>query len=398
MSVAGGGGAAAAAPARRLAQGLRFSPPSRRAGRAWRGALFGLAMLAASGCSTLGEGAGRLGDGVGYYWQSIMGHLALMGRAEAVDSLLAKPELEARTRERLLVSRTIRRFAVTELGLPDNGSYARFVQLDRPFVTWGVVAAPELSLTLNRWCFPVAGCVSYRGYFAEAEAEAYAKGLTERGLDVAVNGVPAYSTLGWFDDPLLSTFIQYPDADLARLVFHELAHQVVYVKGDSTFNESFATAVELLGVERWLDRHGTAGDRASWQQRRARQADFHALLSRYRARLAELYASALTDDQKRAGKVAVFDALRADYQVLKNGAWQGFAGYDRWFNRPLGNAHLGAIATYSAWVPAFLTLFNDSGQDFGRFYEQVQALADLSIEARTARLRHLAGSAPVLLQ
>ena len=352
-----------------------------------QGGLLLAAALLQAGCSAVGDPVGQVADGIGYYWQSITGHLSVMRRAEPVDVLLADAAIDPRRRGRLELARDIRRFAVAELGLPDNGSYTRFADLQRPFVIWGVVAAPELSLQLRQWCFPVAGCVTYRGYYAQADAAAYARRLEVEGLDVQVSGVPAYSTLGWLDDPLLSTFIDYPDADVARLVFHELSHQVVYVKGDTPFNESFATAVEQLGVERWLAARGTPAQRLAWQQRRARRDQFLGLLGRYRGVLAEVYASSRTDDEKRAAKTEAFRSLKAEYARMRDGPWAGFAGYDRWFNRPLGNAHLGAIDTYTTWVPAFRQLFVDSGEDFARFYPAVAALAALGPAERQAALR-----------
>jgi predicted aminopeptidase len=198
--------------------------------------------------------------------------------------------------------------------------------------------------------------------------------------------VPAYSTLGWLDDPLLSTFINYPDAEVARLVFHELSHQVVYVPGDSMFNESFATAVEQLGVEQWLAAHGTPEQRLAYRQQRLRREQFLDLLGRHRDQLASLYASAATDDEKREGKRRVFDALQAEYRQMRDGPWAGFTGYDRWFSRPLGNAHLGSVATYTTWVPVFRQLFVESGEDFARFYLKVGELASLDRPERNASL------------
>jgi predicted aminopeptidase len=340
----------------------------------------------AGGCAAAGSGVDRLADGVGYYWQSIAGHFSLMQRAQPIDDLLGRPDLDAPTRKRLALARDIRRFAVTELGLPDNGSYTRFAQLDQPFVTWGVVAAPELSLRLTQWCFPIAGCVTYRGYYSLEAAERYAARLSASGLDVQVSGVPAYSTLGWFDDPLLSTFINYPDAEVARLIFHELSHQVVYVPGDSMFNESFATAVEQLGVERWLERNGTAQQRLNYRQQQLRRDRFLELLGRHRDRLATLYASKASDDEKREGKRRIFEELKAEYQAMREGPWAGFTGYDRWFNRKLGNAHLGSIATYTTWVPVFRQLFAESGQDFRRFLLRAGEVAALDRTERHAFL------------
>lgn len=347
----------------------------------------GAKVLLLASLVALSSGCQSGGDAIGYYWQSVSGHLELLRKAEPIPDLVAQPQTEPGLRARLELAQRVRRFAIAELGLPDNGSYTRFAALDRPFVVWSVVAAPELSLELRRWCFPVAGCVSYRGYYAEAAARQYAEGLAGEGFDVQVSGVPAYSTLGWFDDPLLSTFIHYPDPELARLVFHELSHQVVYVKGDSQFNESFATAVEQLGVERWLAAQGTPAQREAWMRQQRRRGDFLALLRRHRAELAAIYAGPGEPQAKREAKKAQFERLRSDYRRLRDTEWQGFAGFDRWFDRPLGNAHLGAVATYTEWVPAFRRLFDEAGGDFRRFYASVEQIARLAPAERQAALR-----------
>lgn len=342
--------------------------------------------LLIAGCTVLGGDVDRFTEGVGYYWQTVTGHLSILHRAEPVSDLLADDGLDPRTRQRLELARRIRRFAVTDLGLPDNGSYTRFADLKQPFVTWGVVAAPELSLRLTQWCFPVAGCVTYRGYYSLEAAEGYAAKLQAEGFDVQINGVPAYSTLGWLDDPLLSTFINYPDAELARLIFHELSHQVVYVPGDSMFNESFASTVEQLGVERWLSLNGTPEQRFGYSQQRLRRDRFLEMLGRHRDRLAAVYASQASDSKKRESKQAVFKDLKEEYQRLRAGPWAGFSSYDRWFSRPLGNAHLGSVATYTTWVPVFRQLFAESADDFQRFYLKVGELAALDRAERLAFL------------
>ena len=363
---------------------LAGMPAARNGSRRLLAILCGTLLI--TGCGLFGTGIGRLSEGAGYYWQTISGHLSILQRAEPVGELLAQGSLDARTRQRLELATRIRRFAVTDLSLPDNGSYTRFADIKQPFVTWGVVAAPELSLRLTQWCFPVAGCVTYRGYYSLEAAEAYASGLAGQGLDVQINGVPAYSTLGWLDDPLLSTFINYPDAEVARLVFHELAHQVVYVPGDSMFNESFATTVEQLGVERWLELNGTPEQRLGYRQQRLRRDAFLELLGRHRDKLAAVYTSTIPDEEKRESKRLVFDALKTEYQQMRQGPWAGFAGYDRWFGRPLGNAHLGSVATYTTWVPVFRQLFDESGDDFARFYLKVGELAALDRAERQAFL------------
>ena len=322
-----------------------------------------------------------------YYWQSARGHLEMMRLARPVDALIAAPDTEPALRARLERAREIRRFAAERLSLPDNGSYTRYAALGRSHVVWNVFAAPELSLTLKTWCFPVAGCVSYRGYFAREDAEALAAGLRAQGWEVQVAGVPAYSTLGWFDDPLLDTFLNLGETELARLIFHELAHQLVYVSGDSAFNESFATAVEEVGLERWLTHRGDDSLRARHRDTDRRRREFLALLRGTRERLEAVYASPADEAQQRRDKQAVFEGLHADYQRLRT-RWGGFAGYDRWFDRA-DNAALGVLGAYDDFVPAFEHLFLRLGGDFSGFYAEVRRLAALPKAERHATLRAL---------
>jgi len=332
-----------------------------------------------------------LGSGcsVGYYSQSVGGHLDLMTRARPVTEWVADPTTPADLRDRLKLTQRMREFAVRDLKLPDNASYRGFARLDRPAAVWNVVAAPELSLTLKTWCFPVMGCVGYRGYFDRAEADALAAQLKAEGYEVSVYGVPAYSTLGWTNwlggDPLLSTFVNWPEGELARLLFHELAHQVVYVADDTTFNESFATAVERQGGLRWLQ--GQAGERAraEYAALDGRRRDFRALTQEYRRRLVQLYGSNQPDAAKRVEKDRLFAQLRADYQRLKTERWQGFAGYDAWFERA-NNAAFGVQAAYDELVPGFERLFEAQGRDFERFYAEVRRLAALPPDTRRAAL------------
>ena len=228
---------------------------------------------------------------------------------------------------------------------------------------WNVFAAPEFSVEPRQWCFPVAGCVGYRGYYAQAGAEGFARRPARRKATTCSSAAsPAYSTLGWFDDPVLNTFIRYPDAELARLIFHELAHQVVYMKGDTTFNESFAVAVEEEGVRRWMAANASVAEREAYAASRARRAEFVQLVLRYRERAAKLYREPLADDAKRAGKAKLFAELDADYGELKAKQWGGFAGYDRFF-AGMNNAHLASVATYEALVPAFRALLARDGGD-----------------------------------
>ena len=339
-----------------------------------------------SGCAT-----------VGYYGQAVAGHLDLVQRARPVSDWLADPATPEPLRRQLELAQQLRRFAVQELALPDNRSYTRYAALDRPAVVWNVVAAPELSLRLKTWCFPVAGCVGYRGYFDRAAAQATAEALRRQGWEVDVYGVPAYSTLGRTEflggDPLLSTFVAGPPTELARLLFHELAHQVVYVGDDTAFNEGYATAVERLGLELWLQRHGTPALRAQHAAIEARRADFRRLALAARAELQALYEGPGSDDDKRAGKARAFAALREGHRALKAGPWQGFAGYDPWFDRA-NNATLGVQAAYDELVPAFQVLFEREGRSFARLHAAVAELAALPRQERRQRLAGLDAAAP----
>jgi predicted aminopeptidase len=324
-----------------------------------------------------------------YYAQSIGGHLDLLRRARPVAEVLADPATPPALRERLELSQRLRDYAIAELALPDNRSYRRYADLQRNAVVWNVVAAPELSLTLKTWCFPVLGCVGYRGYFDRAAAEALAAQLRAEGWEVDVYGVPAYSTLGWTDwlggDPLLNTFVHWPEGELARILFHELAHQVVYVGDDTTFNESYATAVERLGGQRWLAQHADDAARAEYAALDGRRREFRALTARVRGELHALYTSPLDDAAKRQRKAELMAGLRAEHQALKAGRWDGFAGYDGWFARA-NNATLGVQASYNDLVPGFERLFQRSGGDFARFHAEVRALAALPKAERYAKL------------
>ncbi len=349
--------------------------------------------------------------GPAYYWQSVSGHLQMLNAAKPVDEWLADAQAPASLKARLALSQRIRSFAVSDLHLPDNPSYRRYADLHRSAVVWNVVAAPELSLRLKTSCFPVTGCVGYRGYFEEREARAEAAKFKADGLDTAVYGVPAYSTLGWMNwaggDPLLNTFIHYPEGELARLIFHELAHQVVYAAGDTTFNESFATAVERLGGQRWLDTHASAEARQAYAQFNGRRQQFRALAQRTRQVLRQIYAEsessteehqvssprALSPQEEQARlalKAAALDTFRREYNALK-ASWGGFAGYDPWVLQA-NNAAFGVQAAYDELVPGFEALFRQQGQDWPRFYDAVKKLAKLSRAERHQALKDLAPS------
>ncbi|KAF0813961.1 hypothetical protein IGB42_01640 [Andreprevotia sp. IGB-42] len=325
----------------------------------------------------------------GYYAQAVSGHMQLLNRTRPVETVLADPATPPAVADKLRRTQAIRQFASSALALPDNASYRSYADLGRPYVVWNVVSTPELSLAPRQSCFLLVGCIGYRGFFNEEDARHFAAAQHDQGDDVQVYGVPAYSTLGWMSDPLLNTFLVYSDTDLARLIFHELAHQLVYVHDDSAFNEAFATSVELEGARRWLAATQTQADSSALidvaQQRRE---DFQALLAASHAQLAALYASPVSDGAKREGKAAVFAALDAQYQALKQ-RWGGYTGYDHWFDPPPGNAHLASLATYQRLVPAFKQLLIDNDRDLPRFYTATRQLAAQPAEQRNAALHAL---------
>jgi len=351
-----------------------------------------LACLALAGCAHT-EGA------LGYYWQSVQGHARLLQAARPLDEWIANESTPAPLRARLQLAQRARHFAVQELGLPDNASYRSYADLGRSAAVWNVVAAPPYALELHRWCFPFTGCIGYRGYFQEADAQAEGARLAAQGLEVDVYGVPAYSTLGYLDwaggDPLLNTFIGWPEGEFVRLLFHELAHQVVYAQGDTLFNESFATAVERLGTERWLATQARPEVRQAFAASEERRQSFRALTRATRARLAEIYeqnkAPAHDSQALNAMKSVAMQDFRARYAVLRE-RWlaQGarVEGYDRWVAQA-NNASFAAQAAYDAWVPAFEALFAQQGQRWDAFYDAVRHLAALPQDERHARLQAL---------
>ncbi|AMN45734.1 putative aminopeptidase [Steroidobacter denitrificans] len=322
-----------------------------------------------------------------YLMQAAAGQMEITARRQPIATLLADANTPAALRGRLAYVAEARDFAVRELGLPDNGSYRSYADLERPYVVWNVFATEEFSVEPRRWCFPIAGCVVYRGYFSEASAQRYARRLRAAGKDTAVSGVSAYSTLGHFDDPVLSTMLGWSDARLAATVFHELAHQVIYLPGESRFNESFAMVVEEAGLERWLMQRGQPDELADWRQRRRREAMFIRALLHTREQLRSLYASDLPTARKRERKQYAFGLLKLEYARMRE-VWHGSHGYDAWFDRTLNNAHLVPAATYHGCVPGLRRLLASVGGDLPRFYERVRMLAKLD---RATREREVCG-------
>ncbi len=321
-----------------------------------------------------------------YYGQALRGHWAIMQARRPIETVIADPATDPALKAQLAEVQGLRSFAVAVLGLPDNGSYRSYVDLGRGAVAWNVYAAPEFSLAPKRWCFPVVGCMSYRGYFSEAEARAHAETLAAEGWDVYVGAATAYSSLGWFDDPVLSTMLARGELATAGVLFHELAHQRVYVKGDSAFNESFATAVQRAGLRRWLGARGEWERLAAYDRYLERRRAFLALVAETRHELEALYAGGGTPRALRAGKAAAFERLRRRYGALK-ARWDGWTGFDRWFEEPLNNARLVPVALYSDHVDAFLRLLERCDGDFARFYPGVERIGRLDPEARQSALR-----------
>lgn len=337
--------------------------------------LASLCALLLSGCST-----------VGYYAQLAHGEYALLDARQPISQLLAAPATPPELRQRLKLAQAARAFASNHLDLPRNASYTEYSDLHRAYAVWNVFAAPEFSVHPVEHCFPIAGCVAYRGYFAKASAQAEARQVHRQGDDVAVVGVPTFSTLGWFADPVLSTMMRWNNATLAGEIFHELAHQKIYVKGDTQFNESYANFVEREGGRQWRKARGLP-PRPDLAARRADQ--FTRLMLDTRAKLARLYRRKLPKDMMRARKADVFAQLHVEYLQLRNGPWHGYAGYDAFFKKPMNNARLVPFGLYDQWLPGFATLYAQAKGSWPRFFAEVKRLAGESKNQRDQTLRKL---------
>ena len=326
--------------------------------------------------------------GCGFYYQAVSGHMQLMGDRRPIEELLEDPATAEDLADRLRLVLEARAFASRTLHLPDNDSYRTYVALDRPYVVWNVFAAPELSLEPKTWCFPVAGCVVYRGYFKESSARRYASRLEDRGMDVFVGGAAAYSTLGRFDDPVTSAMMRWDDIRLVGILFHELAHQRLYIKGDSGFNEAFASAVEEVGVRMWLESRRDSEGILEHEQHRRRSAAFNYLLLKTREDLSRVYASGRSEETRREGKREAFEVLRDRYAVLRD-SWGGYAGFDGWFETAPNNARLIPVSTYRRLLPAFRALFRQADSGLLAFYDRCERLAEMTAEERQRELEAL---------
>ncbi len=316
-----------------------------------------------------------------YLLQSAEGHLSLMSKRQPIAAVIADSRTPPTLRAQLKAVTSIRDFASRELKLPDNGSYRTYADVGRPYVVWNVVAAPEFSVQPKQSCYPVVGCVAYRGYFVEKRARRYAAQLRARGFDVAVGGVAAYSTLGHFDDPILNTMTGWNDVELAAIVFHELTHQLLYIANDASFNEALATTVEEEGVRRWLEQQGRDKDLTDHLREQQRYVQVIDLLSATRMKLREVYASGQTPEQMRSAKAAAFSAMREAYAALKS-QWGGHAPFDAWFAGEINNAHLASIATYYNCVPGFQRELAALNSDLPAFYRRVRELSKMEQKQR----------------
>jgi len=310
----------------------------------------------------------------------------MMKQRTEIGEILAEEKIDHALRQDLKLAMEIRRFAIDRLGLPDNGSYTEFVQTGRHAVTWNIVATPEFSLEAKRWCFIIAGCVSYRGYFDQHKAERFANKLEKKSYDVSISPAIAYSTLGWFDDPLIDTMLQYPDEQLAAFIFHELAHQQLYVKGDTAFNEAYASFVEKTGVRIWLQSTGSDDLLLGWQSLNAASILFDNLLQNTRDQLNGIYTSGVNEEEMRAQKKLVFSEMNTRYLALVNERWGGINHYGSWFSLELNNARLALMKLYRGGSCAFEQLYESVGGNIVFFQQLAADRAALNTEDRAAWL------------
>ena len=375
----------AATPKRTMSASLSPNNISVQLATAWwrRAASLGLLLvMMLSGCASLD-----------YYQQALVGQLQVWQRQQSIEHLLAQHDLPSPLRAKLELVVRARRFAATQLALPDRGSYRQYADVGRDYVVWNVFAAPELSLTPHPSCYPLLGCLDYRGFFSQARARLHATTLQARGYDTFVGGVAAYSTLGWLNDPLLNTVLRWHDQRVVDTLFHELAHQQLYIAGDTTFNESFAMAVAQAGMALWLREDPAAMRR--YQVERAHEAAFVALIQDFRRRLESAFTAPLSDTQKRLDKARLYDELRARYATLKT-QWGGDGSYDAWMDTDLNNAKLTSLAAYHDDVAAFTGVLQRCEQNFPRFYRVIARLGSLAGPARQQCLAQLGGTGPAL--
>ncbi len=323
-----------------------------------------------------------------YYLQSVSGQLEILQKRQDINSLLVDQGLDPVLRERLELVQKMRKFAVKDLKLPDTSSYTGYTDLKRNYVVKNLVAAPEFDTQLHSWCYPVIGCATYRGYFDQNMLTRREQDMKARGFDTYIASVPAYSTLGWFDDPVLNTVLHWPDHLLAGLIFHELAHQRIYVDGDTMFNESFATAVEQIGTTLWIMNTNSAVTVAQYNESIERKNEVLQLIQKTHKNLELLYQTNSTHLKMREIKKIIFDDLKKHYTTLRE-TWDSDPGFDDWVSTDMNNAKLGSMLNYHSHVDAFIQLFRNNSSDLERFYHQVEVLSSLPQTKRNQRLdRH----------
>ncbi len=322
----------------------------------------------------------------GYYTQAISGHLAIMGAREDIHDILSQADTKPELRRELELAIEIRRYASDQLGLPQNDSYTEYVATGRQAVTWNVVVAPEFSVEAREWCFVVSGCVPYRGYFKQQKAAAFASKMKDKSFDVSISPAIAYSTLGWFDDPLLDTMLQYSDEQLAAFIFHELAHQQLYVKGDTAFNEAYAGLVEEVGVRQWLQATDRLTSLPRWQAMEYASIQFNTLLLKTRDRLAQEYRSGHAAEVMRENKKSIFSDMEEEYSMLVQDHWNGEDYFKSWFSRALNNAQLALTTSYQGGACSFQKLFESAARDIVKFHQLAAEKASMDEQHRSAWL------------
>ncbi len=332
--------------------------------------IFVLIVLLSSGCADLG-----------YYWHTAKGHMAIMHRRVAIDDLLDDPQADAELKKRLILVKQIRLFAFNRLDLPQSGSYTDYAQLDHPYVLQNLFAAPEFSTRLLSWCYPIAGCTSYRGFYQQQRLDDFIATLKAENNEVHITRVPAYSTLGWFDDPVLSSFIYWPDHRLAGLLFHELSHQRIYIDDDSQFNESLASAVQQVGIRLWLESHNQLDQLDKFNRGLAYRRDVAQMIESARDQLSNIYKEDKSDAWKRIEKHGIFELMREQYEDIST-RHNYRDGYAKWLAAELNNAKLASVSTYNALIPAFISMIGVFDNDFGRFFEYADRIGELDREQR----------------
>ncbi len=321
-----------------------------------------------------------------YYQQSASGQLQLLRAQQDLTTILQSPDTSTELKQRLQIIAGIRNFASDILKLPNNNSYRSYADIGRRYIVWNIFVTPALSMEPHKSCFLLVGCLSYRGYFKKKDALAYVDDMEKKNFDVYLGGVTAYSTLGWFNDPILNGMLERSDIELARLIFHELAHQQLYIRDDTEFNEAFADAVALIGLDSWLEAHTTEQQRHKFERELIREEQFTTLVLSYRKQLTTLFQSDIADAYKLAKKKSIYRELQQEYESLRT-AWGGHNEYDNWFAHKLNNAKLAAVSTYRNLVPLFLTAYKASGKDMTAFYSRMEKIGHCKRERRRELLR-----------